>query len=127
MSNLSRNYLECKNNFNKAWEHHYKNNKHHWNYWIDNNEIALDMPLKYINQMICDWKGMSRKFGDTPQSFYKNNRHKMNLSIRTRCYVEFTLGFIDSGCYCSNVTWDDYLKLNNVDGEVDFALINRKE
>jgi len=126
MSNLSRNYLECKNNFNKAWEHHYKNNKHHWNYWIDNNGVALDIPLKYINQMICDWKAMSKKFGDTPQSFYKNNRNKMNLSTKTRCNVEFILGFIDSGCFCSLVTWDDYLKLNNVDEEVDFALINKR-
>jgi len=126
MSNLSRNYLECKNNFNKAWEHHYKNNKHHWNYWIDNNGVALDIPLKYINQMICGWKAMSKKFGDTPQSFYKNNRNKMNLSTKTRCNVEFILGFIDSGCFCSLVTWDDYLKLNNVDEEVDFALINKR-
>ena len=125
MSNLSRNYLECKNNFNKAWEHHFKNNPHHWNYWIDNNGIALDIPIKHINQMICDWKGMSRKFGDTPQSFYINNRHKMNLSIKTRCNVEFILGFIDSMCLCSNVTWDDYLKLNNVDEDIDFALVNK--
>jgi len=125
MSNLSRNYLECKNNFNKAWEHHFKNNPHHWNYWIDNNGIALDIPIKHIDQMICDWKGMSRKFGDTPQSFYKNNRHKMNLSIKTRCNVEFILGFIDSGCFVSLITWDDFLKLSNVDEDIDFALVNK--
>ena len=68
---------------------------------------------------------MSRKFGDTPQHFYKNNRHKMNLSIETRCHVEFILGFIDSGCLVSNVTWDDYLKLNNLDEEIDFTLVNK--
>ena len=120
MSNLSRNYLECKNNFNKAWEHHYENNPHHWNYWIDNNGVVLDMPIKHIKQMICDWKGMSRKFGDTPQSFYKNNRYKINLSTKTRCNVEYILGFIDSECLVSNVTWDDYLKLNNIDENIDF-------
>ena len=51
MSNLSKNYLECKNNFDEAWEHHYKNNKHHWNYWTNNNGIATDMPIKYIKQI----------------------------------------------------------------------------
>ena len=108
------------NNFNYAWLHHQRKNKHHWDYWVNGNGVALDIPQKYIDQMICDWKAMSRKFGDTPQSFYKNNRNKMNLSTKTRCNIEFTLGFIDSGCFCSLVTWDDYLKLNNVDEEVDF-------
>lgn len=112
-------------NFDYGWLHHQRNNKHHWDYWVNSKGIALDMPIKYIKQMICDWKGMSRKFGDTPQLYYKNNRHKMNLSISTRCHVEYILGFIDGMCAVSNITWDNYLRMNNFDEDKDFALMNK--
>lgn len=82
---LSRSYLECKNKFVVAVDHHYKHNKHHWNHWR-----GKDMPAKYIEQMILDWKGMSRKFGDTPQAYYLKN-YNMNLSFYTRMYVEMAL------------------------------------
>lgn len=72
--------------FQKAWEHHYKNNPHHWNYY--NGE---DMDYKDIDKMICDWKAMARKFGDTAEEFYLKNYKKMNLSWNTRMYIELAL------------------------------------
>ena len=72
--------------FNLAWKHHYKHNKHHWNYWI-----GREIPEKYIKQMICDWKAMARKFGDTAEEFYLKNYKKMNLSWNTRMYIELAL------------------------------------
>lgn len=107
--------------FELGWLHHQRKNKHHWDYWVNGDGTAVTMPPKYILQMLCDWKGMSRKFGDTVQDFYKKNRHKMNLSVPTRCRVEYELGFIDGLCFGSNVTWDDYLKMNGLDEEEDFA------
>lgn len=72
--------------FQKAWEHHYKNNPHHWNYWI-----GKDMDCKDIDKMICDWKAMGRKFGDTAQEFYLKNYKKMDLTFYTRMYIELAL------------------------------------
>jgi hypothetical protein len=80
--------------FNEAWKHHYKNNKHHWNYWI-----GQDMPYKYTIQMICDWRGMSIKFGDTAQEFYLRNYKKMDLSWRTRMDIELILNLNISEFY----------------------------
>lgn len=108
------------NKFEYGWLHHKHCNKHHWNYWIGDNNVPLDMPVRYIKEMICDWKAMGKKFGDTAQSFYKNNRHKMNLSINTRIRVEYTLGFIDGPSVMSNITWDDYLKKLNISEDEDF-------
>lgn len=100
-----------KEQFDLAWEHHFMNNKHHWEYWCYDLEeywmgsIKLeycklktpnDMPYKYIKQMICDWKGMSRKFGDTAQEFYLKNYNKMELSDKTRLTIELELGINDS-------------------------------
>lgn len=77
--------------FEKGWKHHYKNNKHHWNYWI-----GKDMKHKYIVQMICDWKAMSKKFGGTAQEFYLNNYDKMDMTFDTRIWTEYELGLNDS-------------------------------
>lgn len=91
--------------FNIAWEYHYKHNKHHWNYWI-----GREMPEKYIKQMICDWKAMGRKFGDTAQEFYMKNHDKINLNHSSRVLLEFNLGLIDGVCLVSNMNWKEVCK-----------------
>lgn len=80
--------------FNKAWRRHYVRNKHHWNYWWDKQE---PMPAKYIRQMICDWKAMSRKFGGTAQTFYLNNYKKIKLMGDSRLCLEANLGVAYQG------------------------------
>lgn len=53
---------ENKANFDKAWEHHYRNNDHHWQYWTDddknlkpfNEQNEREVRLAYL-EMICDW------------------------------------------------------------------------
>ena len=47
-----------------AFKHHYRHNKHHWQYW---NELGVDMPETYIKEMIADWMedgGAKLKFTD---------------------------------------------------------------
>lgn len=92
-----------KENFDKAWKKHYKRNKHHWNHWI-----GRKMPIKYIDQMICDWEGMSIKFGNSAQEFYMKNYDKIEISLDSRVELEYQLRLIDEGCLCSGITWKDY-------------------
>jgi len=96
MSCISNNYLECKRNFDKAWEHHYQNNHHHWDYWLDEKGVPQRMDSKYLNQMICDWEAMSLKFGGFAQEYYLNNYCKIKLEYNTRLLLEIMLGLNDS-------------------------------
>lgn len=70
-------------NFQTGWNHHQKRNKHHWNYWVSvtrkNEIISIEMPLKYVRQMVADWNGMSRKFGGTTIGYFESNRESMIL------------------------------------------------
>ena len=70
-------------NFQRGWLLHQKRNKHHWNYWVSitrkNELIPLPMPEKYIKEMVCDWKGMSRVFGGSWINYYKQNKKDMIL------------------------------------------------
>jgi hypothetical protein len=85
--------------FTEAWKHHYTHNKHHWNYWI-----GQEMPIKYIEQMVCDWKGMARRFGDTAQEFYCKNYDKIQLEHNSRVNLEYELGLLGEAVIF-NMTW----------------------
>lgn len=120
---LSINYAKekhekCKEKFDKAWEKHYKRNKHHWNYWV-----GTIMPNKYILQMICDWEGMSIKFGGTAQEFYMKNHDRLDLHLETRLNLEFLLGLICEEALCSGITWREYCEKSGRTMEQDLRLM----
>lgn len=87
---------EVMSNFNYAWLHHIHNNKHHWQYWVLINDdpeegtIALDIPYKYVLEMIADWWSFSWKSGDLYEIFdwYDSHKTYMILSKNTREAVE---------------------------------------
>jgi len=82
--------------FLSGWLLHQKRNKHHWNYWVcvsrKNEIIPMPMPKKYIKQMICDWRAMSKKFGGTPQEYYLRMKDGFILHPETEKWTEIYLG-----------------------------------
>lgn len=88
--NRAKNYKksdESDVNFQTGWNLHQKRNKHHWNYWVSitrkNEIIPLPMPKKYIIQMVCDWRGMARKFGGTWQEYFSKSKKDFILHTET--------------------------------------------
>jgi hypothetical protein len=79
---------EWKHNFDRSWLLHQNRNRHHWQHWVDAKGTPFRMSDKYIKQMIADWKGMARKFGDTVQSYYTMNKDEMSLHFDTRKRLE---------------------------------------
>lgn len=89
---------EVTSNFDKAWLHHIHNNPHHWQHWVlleDDPNIgsigkALEMPLKYVYEMIADWWTFSWRSGNLMDMFnwYQSHRDLMMLNIKTRAIVE---------------------------------------
>jgi len=81
---------ENKSDFDKAWEHHWKNNSHHWQYRKnktsfdkDNKEEVLD-----VLENILDWIAMGYKFNDRPYQYYENNKNNITLCDDERKYLE---------------------------------------
>lgn len=74
--------------FEQAWQHHWKNNEHHPEYWL-----GEDMPYIYILEMICDWgsfgiaKGDYKELIDYYNTKAKNDGEK-NLSENTKKIIE---------------------------------------
>ena len=80
--------------FNKAWFLHQRRNPHHWQYWClikDSGKIIpLDMPVKYICEMLCDWSSFQFVVdkNSTANNWYQKNKNKMVLSDSTRTVEE---------------------------------------
>lgn len=87
------------NNFEVAWNHHQKNNPHHWNYWVLVNGIhdihGIPMPVHYVVEMLCDWSAMSIKFKDKPSEYYLENRDNMLLHEETIKNIESLIFIFD--------------------------------
>lgn len=65
--------------FDAAVQHHIKNNKHHWNYWCDdNNELISDIDEEeyklHTIERICDWLAMAAQHDEGPTDYYDINK-----------------------------------------------------
>ena len=66
----------CKeaNGYSMAWFHHRGNNKHHYEYWVDNFDKGMTfniMPYKYFVEMLCDYLGAGRAYMGRDFSYVK--------------------------------------------------------
>lgn len=79
--------------FDIAVFHHVQSNKHHWQYWVRPKDTSgytlVEIPEKYIKEMICDWKGAGKAQG-TPDTnkWYKSNKKKLQLHRNTRRLIK---------------------------------------
>ena len=83
--------------FNYAWFLHQKRNKHHWQWWTlpgdEGGLKILEMPEKYINEMVCDWIGARRaqRNSTTCLEWYDKNKNRIKLHPKTRELLEHKL------------------------------------
>ena len=76
--------------FQKALQHHYATNDHHWQYWITKNK-PVEMKKIAIAEMILDWEAMSAYRKDNPLDWYKEHASEFVMDRRTRENVEAVL------------------------------------
>lgn len=75
--------------FELAWKHHYKNNPHHPEYWVDEiNNTYKDMEPIYIAEMLLDWEAMSMKFGGNTYEYYMKEKDNKPFSDGTKKIIE---------------------------------------
>lgn len=73
--------------YSLAWLHHRGRNKHHYEYWVDyldDGGIPIEMPRKYVIELICDWIAASRT--------YAHNAGKKFTYADELEYVKWKLG-----------------------------------
>lgn len=82
--------------FDLAWNLHQKRNRHHPSYWLltrdSGEQIPLEMPKKYVAEMVADWVGAGAALG-TPNTWawYAENGHLLRMHRTTRAVAETLL------------------------------------
>ena len=92
--------------FDEAWLYHQHRNKHHWQYWLlqeDSGAIKrITMPRKYIKEMVADWFGASKAYeGQYPKSlrewgWFNNNFSEIVVHEKTKEQIMSIL----NNCFC---------------------------
>ena len=86
--------------YSPSWIHHYHTNKHHFQFWWDEDEegkiIPMKMPYKYLIESFCDMLGASKAYNSDnwqPQMLldYWNNK-----CIGKRIMHEASVRFLDA-------------------------------
>lgn len=74
--------------FNNAWEHHWTNNRHHWEARQDDPDYMTEEIMLDCIENILDWMAMGYKFHDRPYQYYENNKDKIILPQCQRDFIE---------------------------------------
>lgn len=83
--------IEDKSEFGRALFHHYEQNPHHPDFWVDNiTGFVMPIPLYFVREMVADWMGAGRaKTGKWDiVEWYSKHQNKMKLHPITRTVVE---------------------------------------
>lgn len=84
----------AKAELDKAWNHHYMNNMHHWNYWHLSGNVDR-MPFHFVVEMICDWKAMEYGGKGPMNTWYAENKDKIYLGEKQREFAEALMKTFD--------------------------------
>jgi hypothetical protein len=73
--------------FQRAWLAHIHSNPHHWQYWVLHTDdptegiVALEMPDRYMIEMLCDWWTFSWANNDLFRIFKWYDEHKEHIIL----------------------------------------------
>ena len=79
--------ITVKEDFDMAWAHHKICNDHHWENWTQIKECHPNEQALCCTHMVVDWLAMSYEFGDTPRSYYENNKDSIHLPTWAQSYI----------------------------------------
>lgn len=83
-----------KEEFEKAWEHHWKNNDHHWQHRQNDTDFTEETELAILEN-VCDWLAMGYKFNNRPIEYYNDHKDKIILPDKQKLFLERVLNDLE--------------------------------
>ena len=83
--------------YNEAVKHHYANNEHHQEHWVDANNTLIDMSLSAIVEMICDWLSVGDYYKSSTLDWWhsdESDTERSYMTEKTRTITEDILNNI---------------------------------
>ena len=76
--------------FNRAWQHHYDVNAHHWQHRRYNTEFNKNDPEQVVNVLenICDWIAVGYTYKNRPYQYYEKHKDIIELCPEEKKFFE---------------------------------------
>lgn len=101
--NRTANGDTAKENLAASWLHHKNHNPHHPEYWMNagRNGMAspLEMPARYVAEMVADWMGGEATYPQTFEQFVSANLETFLFHENTAKKLAFLLGELGFDIY----------------------------
>lgn len=83
--------------FDKAWKHHYTNNKHHWEYWVLH-DVPTEMRDMYPQELVADLAGTGKVKQGTWEfnEWYKNNSNELNIHFKSKVIIQKSIDMLST-------------------------------
>lgn len=85
--------------YSPSWLFHKARNKHHWEYWLDNNGdsnfIPVKIPYKYVIEMFCDFVGAGKAYmkkswtAEAPLNYWNKEYPKRLYQNETKALLSY--------------------------------------
>lgn len=87
-----------KHGFDLAWNHHKHHNPHHPEHWLsvgrDGEVVAMEMPRRYVAEMVADWIGAGETYGQSLADWLPKNLPKFLFHDKTAASLRALLEMI---------------------------------
>ncbi len=87
---------ESKFDMSEAWEHHKKENPHHWENWARNNFTNPVEWEVHCVHMVIDWMAMSYKFGSSYIEYYEKHMKRIKLPGYAVAFIYEIFGCLET-------------------------------
>lgn len=79
--------------FELACRHHIRNNKHHWDFWLNEDTGELNVPDEreyklYCVERVCDWLAMAKQHNEYKTDWWDANKDAIKLTDYGRELIE---------------------------------------
>lgn len=81
-------YKEALNEIRPALDHHYANNSHHPEFWVNG---VQDMDLVDLVEMVCDWKAAALRVKGDGSVNVRHNQERFNLDPQLARIIQNTI------------------------------------
>jgi hypothetical protein len=100
-----------KDEFELAWHHHKQHNPHHPEYWFsagrDGLNTSLDIPRIYLIEMVADWIGAGKTYGNLLEDWLPENISRFRFSSKTANELHDILSEVITGLHFNVITIDE--------------------
>jgi hypothetical protein len=91
-------------NFNRAWQHHYDVNAHHWQHRRNKTDFDKKDPVQVVNVLenVCDWLAVGYTYKNRPFQYYEKHKNVIELCPAEKEFFEYIIYSLENKVRSNN-------------------------